>query len=85
MNIVEGGMAAMLTVTANRAVGMDTEVMIMRDRAMSTAMDSDYMPVPTMITIESGGDDGALWRSRPPRQHGGGDGGSWCSTPWSAT
>ena len=62
MNIVEGGMAhvngtmgaAMLTVTANRAVGMDTEVMIMRDRATSTAMDSDYMPVPTMITIESG-------------------------------
>ena len=62
MNIVEGGMAhangtmgaAMLTVTANRAVGMDTEVMIMRDRALSTAMDSDYMPVPTMITIESG-------------------------------
>ena len=53
MNIVEGGMA-MLTVTANRAVGMDTEVMIMRDRAMSTAMDSDYMPVPTMITIEMG-------------------------------
>ena len=62
MNIVEGGAAhangtmgaAMLTVTANRAVGMDTEVMIMRDRALSTAMDSDYMPVPTMITIESG-------------------------------
>ena len=62
MNIVEGGMAhangtmgaAMLTVTANRAVGMDTEVMIMRDRATSTALDSDYMPVPTMITIESG-------------------------------
>ena len=62
MNIVEGGMAhangtmgaAMLTVTANRAVGMDTEVMVMRDRALSTAMDSDYMPVPTMITIESG-------------------------------
>ena len=62
MNIVEGGAAhangtmgaAMLTVTANRAVGMDTEVMIMRDRAQSTAMDSDYMPVPTMVTIEMG-------------------------------
>ncbi|MCY4510619.1 MAG: IPTL-CTERM sorting domain-containing protein, partial [Acidobacteria bacterium] len=62
MHIVEGGMAhangtmgvAMLTVTANRAVTMDTEVMIMRDRAMSTAIDSDYMPVPTMITIETG-------------------------------
>ena len=62
MNIVEGGMAhangtmgaAMLTVTANRAVAMDTEVMIMRDRALSTAMDSDYLPVPTMITIKSG-------------------------------
>ena len=62
MNIVEGGMAhangtmgaAMLTVTANRAVGMDTEVMVMRDRALSTAMDSDYMPVPTMVTIEMG-------------------------------
>ena len=68
MNIVEGGMAhangtmgaAMLTVTANRAVGMDTEVMIMRDRAMSTAMDSDYMPVPTMVTIESGGMMGSV-------------------------
>ena len=62
MNIVEGGMAhangtmgaAMLTVTASRAVAMDTEVMIMRERSMSTAMDSDYMPVPTMITIEMG-------------------------------
>ena len=62
MNIVEGGAAhangtmgaATLTVTANRAVGMDTEVMIMRDRALSTAMDSDFMPSPAMITIESG-------------------------------
>ena len=54
MNIVEGGDGAMLTVTANRAVGMDTEVTIMRDRALSSAMDSDYTPVPTMITIKSG-------------------------------
>ncbi len=62
MNIVEGGAAhangtmgaATLTVTANRAVGMDTEVMVMRDRALSTAMDSDFMPSPAMITIKSG-------------------------------
>ena len=62
MNIVEGGAAhangtmgaAMLTVTANRAVAMDTEVMIMRDRSLSTAMDSDFMPSPAMITIKSG-------------------------------
>ena len=54
MNIVEGGMGAMLTVTANQAVAMDTEVMVMRDRAMSTAGDDDYMLDPMMITIMAG-------------------------------
>ena len=54
MNIAEGGMGAMITVTANQAVAMDTEVMVMRDRAMSSASDDDYMLDPMMITIMAG-------------------------------
>ena len=49
MNIVEGGMGAMLTVTASAAVPADTEVMIMRDRGQSTAGADDFMVDPLMI------------------------------------
>ena len=57
MQLVEGGMdhangtpgSAMLTVTASAAVAADTEVMIMRDRGLSTAGDDDYMAEPLMI------------------------------------
>ena len=54
MNIVEGGMGAMLTVTASAAVPADTEVMIMRDRGVSTASADDFMLDPAMITIMAG-------------------------------
>ena len=62
MNIVEGDMdhangtmsSAMLMVTASAAVAADTEVMIMRDRGLSTAGDDDFMLDPEMITIEAG-------------------------------
>ena len=53
MNVAEG-MSAMITVTANQAVAMDTEIMVMRDRAMSSADDDDYSLDPMMITIEAG-------------------------------
>ena len=52
MNLVEGGMGAMVMATANRAVTEDVTVMLMRDRAMSTAGDADYTAEP--ITIEAG-------------------------------
>ena len=51
MNLVEG-MGGMVTATANRAVTEDTMVMLMRDRAMSTASDDDYMA--EAITIMAG-------------------------------
>ncbi len=51
-NIVEGGMGAMVTATANRAVTADTKVMLMRDRAASSADDMDYTAEP--ITIMAG-------------------------------
>ena len=51
MNLAEG-MSAMVTATANRAVTADTMVMLMRDRAMSTAGDDDYMA--EAITISAG-------------------------------
>ena len=54
MNLVEGGMGAMLTVTASAAVPADTEVMIMRDRGASTASAEDFMLEPMMITIMAG-------------------------------
>ena len=52
MNLVEGGMGAMVTATANRAVAADTMVMLMRDRAMSSAGDDDYTA--DAITIMAG-------------------------------
>ena len=48
MNLVEGK-SYMLTVTADPAVQMDTEVMIMRDRSMSDADDADFTAEPVMI------------------------------------
>ena len=51
MNLAEG-MSAMVTATANRAATVDTMVMLMRDRAMSTAGDDDYMA--EAITIMAG-------------------------------
>ena len=55
MNVAEG-MSAMLTVTASDPVPMETEVMIMRDRAASSAADDDYMAEP--ITIMAGATSG---------------------------
>ena len=52
MNVVEGGMGAMVTVTANRAVTEDVTVKLMRDRSMSTAGDDDYTA--EAITIAAG-------------------------------
>ena len=53
MNLVEGDdMGATVTATANRAVTADTMVMLMRDRAMSSAGDDDYMAGD--ITIKAG-------------------------------
>ena len=54
MNIVEDGMGAMITVKANQAVAMDTEIKVMRDRAMSSASEDDYTLDPMMITIMEG-------------------------------
>ena len=48
MNVVEG-MEYMITATADPAVAADTEVMIMRDRAASTAGDDDYMVASIML------------------------------------
>ena len=61
-DLVEGGMAhangtmgmITLTATATSAVVEDTEVMIMRDRGNSDAVDEDFMLEPMMITIEAG-------------------------------
>ena len=44
--------SAMLTVTANQKVAEDIEVMIMRDRSLSTASEDDYEV--GMLTIEAG-------------------------------
>ena len=49
MNLVEGGMGGMVTVTANRGVTEDMEVMLMRDRAMSSASDDDFTAEAIMI------------------------------------
>ena len=51
MNLAEG-MSAMVTATANRAVTADVTINLMRDRAMSTAGEDDYMA--EAITIEAG-------------------------------
>ena len=50
MNLVEGGMGAMVTVTTNRPVSENTEVMLIRDGS-SSASDDDYMLDPPLITI----------------------------------
>ena len=54
MNLVEGGMGGMVTVTANRAVTDDVTVTLMRDRAASSADDDDFMLDPEAITIMAG-------------------------------
>ena len=55
MNIVEG-QSYELTATANQAVHMDTEVMLVRDRAASDAGDDDYTVGSIMIAAgESSG------------------------------
>ena len=51
-NVAEGGMGAMVTATANRAVTEDVTVNLMRDRSMSTAGDADYTA--EAITIAAG-------------------------------
>ena len=51
MNLAEG-MSARVTATANRAVTAETTVMLMRDRAMSSASDADYEA--EAITIAAG-------------------------------
>ena len=50
MNLVEGGDGVELTVTADPAVSEDTEVMIMVDRAASTASADDFTAEPVMIS-----------------------------------
>ena len=55
MNIVEG-QSYELTATANQAVHMDTEVMLVRDRAASDAGDDDYTV--GSITIAAGATSG---------------------------
>ena len=54
MNVVEGGMGAMVTVTANRAVTEAVTVTLMRDRAMSTAGDADFTAEPIVIAAGMG-------------------------------
>ena len=49
MNLVEGGDGVELTVTADPAVSVDTEVMIMVDRAAGTAGPDDFTAEPIMI------------------------------------
>ena len=50
MNLVEGGDGVELTVTADPAVSEDTEVMIMVDRAASTADADDFTAAAVMIS-----------------------------------
>ena len=50
MNLVEGGDGVELTVTADPAVSVDTEVMIMVDRSASTAGADDFTAEPVMIS-----------------------------------
>ena len=53
MNLTEGGMGGMVTVMASRAVGENTEVMLMRDGS-SSASDDDYTLTPPLVTIMAG-------------------------------
>ena len=53
MNLTEGGMSAMVMVTASSAVVADTEVSLMRDGTSTASMD-DYSVEPMMATIMAG-------------------------------
>ncbi|MCY4571337.1 MAG: hypothetical protein OXF01_00940, partial [Gemmatimonadetes bacterium] len=53
MNLAEGGMGGRVTVTTNRPVTENTEVMLMRDGS-SSAGDDDYMLDPPLVTIMAG-------------------------------
>ena len=53
MNLTEGGMGGMVTVTTNRPVTENTEVMLMRDGS-SSASEDDYMLEPPLVTIMAG-------------------------------
>ena len=59
MNLSEGGMGGMVTVTTNRAVTANTEVMLMRDGS-SSASDDDYSLTPPMVTIMAGDMSGSV-------------------------
>ena len=56
-NLSEGGMGGMVTVTTNRPVTANTEVMLMRDGS-SSASDDDYMLDPPLVTIMAGKREG---------------------------
>ena len=58
MNLAEGGMGGMVTVSTNRAVTKNTEVMLMRDGS-SSASDMDFELNPALVTIMSGGMEGS--------------------------
>ena len=53
MNLAEGGMGGMVTVTTNRPVTENTEVMLMRDGS-SSASEDDYTLEPPLVTIMAG-------------------------------
>ena len=59
LNLTEGGMGGMVTVTTNRPVTANTEVMLMRDGS-SSASDDDYSLTPPMVTIMAGGMSGSV-------------------------
>ena len=58
MNLAEGGMGGMVTVTTNRPVTENTEVMLMRDGS-SSASDDDYTLEPSLVTIMAGHEMGS--------------------------
>ncbi len=57
-NLTEGGMGGMVTVSTNRPVTANTEVMLMRDGS-SSAGDDDFMLDPPLITIMAGQKEGS--------------------------
>ena len=59
MNLTEGGMGGMVTVSTNRPVSENTEVMLMRDGS-SSASDDDYSLTPPMVTIMAGDMSGSV-------------------------
>ncbi len=58
MNLAEGGMGGMVTVTTNRPVTENTEVMLMRDGS-SSASEDDYTLEPPLVTIMAGHEMGS--------------------------